>query len=1007
MALQKTTQNFPLVQGIDTKTDPFQLNIGQLSTLENGVFTNTKEIRKRNGYSPFPTTIESTGNISSPQAITTFKNELIEIANNNLYSFSEGTNKFTSKGQLISVVVTNTAVDSESAPNDSDANQDGAYHPNALFLTCWETLQTTTSITSPENSYYTITDYETSEIIAPRVALEDNAINPKAFAIGGYFIVFYVVSNTNTLKMLSIPAGTPLLPNSPVTFSTGLSSDSFYDVCILAGRVFVAYNSSTGVAIRYTDSSLAISPATTLGGETASGCIGVFGDTSNNTVWVTYYDGTRVRATQFSYSLATTLSPITIDTLTGVRNTNGYASAGTATIYYEVYTTDTNAIAGYYLKILKNTCTSAGVVGSPSLFLMNVGLVSKFFLNGTSRYVIVSFQSILQGTYFVVDTSGRVISKILQATAGGFTNLVYLANYTSSTLCEVNTVSTNNFAVALLQQKGGQYFRNLTTQNQGQFAQNIILGAIYSSLSFNSSTYENVDIANGLYIVGGVVSLYDGVGVTEAGFNLYPEGSTVDGNGSGGHLSDGTYSYKATYEWIDNFGQLNRSAPSPLGDSLTLSGGGSSQSSNLKIPTLPFTLKTSVQIVVYRTNANGTAYYRLPVVIANDPTAPYVNYLDSSPSDNSGYVELYTDTGEVDNIPLPPVNLITTFKTRVVAVPTESTSSFWYSKDVVPGVPAEFSDSFIWNITTIGGGITALHQMDDKLILFKKYQIFYMVGSGPALNGSNNDFTDAQIIPSDVGCVNPASVVLTPIGLFFDSAKGRYLLDRSLNVSYIGAPVEAYNQFSITSAILLPNYREVRFTLSNSTALVFNYFIGQWSVFTNISAISASIWEGLYTYLNSTQVMQEAVGTFTDNGSFIKMKIVTGWLNFSSVQGFQRIWKFLIFGTARSAHTLQVYLNFDYNPNTFQSSQIDATSLDGTAYGADSPYGSGSPYGGDYLGLYQWDVRNIIQRCESMQIWIEDTETSPYGEGYSLSNLEFELGVEGGAMRLPASKQIG
>ena len=41
----------------------------------------------------------------------------------------------------------------------------------------------------------------------------------------------------------------------------------------------------------------------------------------------------------------------------------------------------------------------------------------------------------------------------------------------------------------------------------------------------------------------------------------------------------------------------------------------------------------------------------------------------------------------------------------------------------------------------------------------------------------------------------------------------------------LGAPVEAYNQQTITSATLAPNVNQVRFTLGNGLALVYDYFM--------------------------------------------------------------------------------------------------------------------------------------------------------------------------------------
>ena len=107
----------------------------------------------------------------------------------------------------------------------------------------------------------------------------------------------------------------------------------------------------------------------------------------------------------------------------------------------------------------------------------------------------------------------------------------------------------------------------------------------------------------------------------------------------------------------------------------------------------------------------------------------------------------------------------------------------------------------------------------------------------PSPSGANNDFSEAIKIAGNTGCANPASVVEIKDGLFYqDPTKGIWLLDRSLQEYYIGADVEAFNGYIVTSAQLSEGYTQVRFSISNGTDLVYDYVAGQWSVFTNHSA---------------------------------------------------------------------------------------------------------------------------------------------------------------------------
>jgi hypothetical protein len=80
-------------------------------------------------------------------------------------------------------------------------------------------------------------------------------------------------------------------------------------------------------------------------------------------------------------------------------------------------------------------------------------------------------------------------------------------------------------------------------------------------------------------------------------------------------------------------------------------------------------------------------------------------------------------------------------------------------------------------VSQVGGDITALKAMDDKLIIFKENAIFYLSGDGPNNLGQQDTFIEPQLISSDIGCSVKNSVVLTPAGIFFKSHKGIHLLE--------------------------------------------------------------------------------------------------------------------------------------------------------------------------------------------------------------------------------------
>jgi hypothetical protein len=141
--------------------------------------------------------------------------------------------------------------------------------------------------------------------------------------------------------------------------------------------------------------------------------------------------------------------------------------------------------------------------------------------------------------------------------------------------------------------------------------------------------------------------------------------------------------------------------------------------------------------------------------------------------------------------------------------------------------------------------------MDDKLIIFKENAIFYLSGDGPNNLGQQDSFIEPQLISSDVGCSVTNSVVLTPQGLFFKSNKGIYLLSRSLGLDYLGAPVDDFNHLSITKADLVAKSDEVRFLTSDGVCLVYNYFRGLWTTFSNHEGSGSIMIGDTYYYVNT------------------------------------------------------------------------------------------------------------------------------------------------------------
>lgn len=1028
--LQKQNFFISLAQGISTKEDPKQVIPGKLLLLENAVFTSPKEIRKRYGYLALSTTatVDSTVTeygtllhaIPSGNFLASFNNEIILNTDFSLYSFSDSSASWIYKARNTICKLSSLDINRNTS---SQSVADSAINPIGVQVFAWED--------SSGTAHLSVMDTISGQLIVANRPIPPSGvgttIKPKCIYFSNKIIIFYLDTTTNMqLKFISYNNG---VFSAPVTVSAVVNvTHNNYDTIVTNNKLYVTFNtSSASITTLYYSPSL-VASATDTQAVNADNCITIFTDILAN-LWVAYATNTSVDLFILNTLLDTIVLPPTAITLANdVYNITGINGSGNSIIMYDIKgVADTD---GYFsnAQITYFRVSITGANNGPYSFLNSVGLQSKLFtilVNGTYvPHVLVSHDAALQPTYFLCNVyddnptlglpTANVAAKVAPSLAGGLPA-------SPSSLSFVNTLSDGVFQTAVLKKDLLFTFSddNGTVHTYSQ------LGVASYLFDFTVTNLNNIVLGNNLHISSGMLSMYDGANTVEHNFHLYPEAVTITVNTSGGNLTDNSaYGYQVTYEWTDNQGQLHRSSPSPIISILTGAHSNASQAV-LTIPTLRVTAKDNVNIVVYRTQANGTVYYRLNSPLSplyNSVTADSVMYTDNASDLSIGAnQQLYTTGGEVPNTAAPATSIVGEFKNRVILIPSENPSSWQFSKQVIPGSPVEFSNEFVQNIGTEGGPITAFIQMDSNGIFFKEKSIFYVSGEGPAPSGANNDFSQALAIASDVGCINAQSLILMPAGIIFKSSKGIYLLSRALAVEYIGSDVEAFNNDTITSAQLINYTNQIRFTLDSGVTLVYDYFVSQWSVFTNINAVSSLISGNVFTYLESTgRTSQETSGMFMDNGSPIRMKLVTSWLSLSGIQGFQRIYKALVLGQYFGPHNLSVEFAYDFNPINSQQVYINATNaLNSNVYGGDPSYALNSPYGGEFP-TYQWRIFTDKQVCEAIQITIQDLPfagtytnlqglptTVTYGESMSLSSISLELGMKKGLNKLPANRSFG
>ncbi len=1000
MALNKQALPINFAQGLDTKTDPKQVQVGRFLSLQNSVFDKGGLLQKRNGYQALPTLPDDTS-----VTLTTFNSNLLAIGEN-IQALSADSSRWIESGTFQPATL------------------------NVLPLVRNSLAQTTADVVvgnglacavyvgSDGNSYYQIDDAVTGQIVVPLTQLPATAALPRVFLLNRYFAITYLVTiGTTHLQVLTIPIYNPTFAPTTLDVSSQVSSlTAGYDGVINNNSLYLAWDGNDGGgAIRYCfiDSTLTIHTTHTLAGYTSTlMSVATNVETSGGTVWISFWESgsTNGYSAAFDSQYNTILAPTQTITTTVISELTSIALGMTLTLFYEVVN-DYTASSTRTDYIQKNTITESGTVSSPVVVVRSVGIAGKaFYVSNTGQiYLLAVYGGALQPTYFLIDQLGNVVAKLAYSNASGYaaTQILASATVTGSKI-----------------QMGYLYADLIQPVNKAQGVASV--NGIYLQTGINLVTFTISDsvsvtseIGNNLVLTGGITWAYDGVKPVEQNFNVWLEDIYGAQSGSG-NLSIQQYYYVFTYEWTDAQGNVHRSAPSvPFGINVTSASVGTS----IRVPTLRLTYKTapnSVRIVGYRWSAGQPVYYQFTsatMPYLNDPAVDDIQITDTlSDAQIIGNLILYTTGGVVEDIAPPSSTTMTLFKSRLFLVDSEDQNLLWFSKQVIEATPIEMSDLFtIYVAPTISaqgstGPITALSAMDDKLIIFKKDAIYYLTGTGPDNTGANNDFSDPIFITSTVGCANQQSIVFSPMGLIFESDKGRWILGRDLSTNYIGAPVEAYNGAVTNSAVNVPATNQVRMTLNTGVTLMYDYYFNQWGTFTNVPALSSTIYQGLHTYLNSFgQVYQELPGSYLDGSAPVLMSFTTSWLNLAGVQGYQRIYSFYLIGQYMSPHKLNVQVAYNYNPTPVQQSLITPNNF-APVYGQDLTYGSGTPYGGPG-NLEQWRIFMTRLRCEAFQITVSEVYDPSYGvaagAGLTLSGINCVLGIKRGYVPIKAQNSIG
>lgn len=989
MALEKQVIPVNFDKGLDTKSADQQALSGSFLTLENIIRRKNILTQKRNGFDELPKDILGGGSVPDGILLHDFNDEILLSSSDRLYSYNEVTDSWIDKGLLPNIhASTEQIVSSDLNSGAGDIAIGGGYK----IYTYSQTDRGTTAFC---RMFYTIVDEATGNKVFDSkssgdpsglgfygkvVALADRFVllTKAGTEIRIYDIEYSDIANISPKTIIGATGGT----HQAIGIENYENDAVYYYRDGTASNIHVGYITSAGEL----GDGLNGRPApivTTVSGSATQTLPEKFynhdivTDSANNRIGIVRGDGALYISDDLvttSYTTFTTGAVEVIGTTSAIAKANGDIKA----FFHGEHASTGRGLFLVNLAWSGSSIVVTGIYPHNPLVYNNIYVTSRCFeYNGKACVIAQSAGSEdtqLDLITYIINEEQDVLSRILVGVSGPkkytapYGNNCVDLNPTLVTNVELNT-QTGMYEAALT----NLIDRELTTGTP-----NLTGGIASVSLDLDSTDKMSAaKLSENLLLGSSLPTIYDGVSTSEHGFNLSPEGLTfTPAAGGSGTIPADTYYAAVVYEWTDRKGQTHYSTPSITQEAVLGAVG------RLEVTYLNYTLTKREDIrvglyigtspsIMYKVRDYGGELPRpdIPVGIGEEY---YTVQLTSLPADYTAGTPLYTTGGLLENTTLPPISSMTVHKDRLFFI-SEGERKYRYTKRAVNTEGVFYSDVFEKNIGSVDGA-KAVASMDDKLIIFTNNEAYYVIGEGPNDDGKQDDLRRPEKIPGNNGCTEPRSIINIPNGILFKSKKGLYLLDRGLTTKYLGAPVEDFNDLTITSATLLEDTDEVRFTTSDGRLLVYHYFHDTWSVFTNYESVSGDLTSKGYATLKLDGTVRIENDSYSDNGSDIQQLLETNWFSFAGIQGFQRIYEVAFTGNIKSNHTFKVEFAYNFDDNYTE------TKLIVLAPGDD-----------------QFTIKPARQKCTSIKLRISDVDDQG-GEsaGFELTAVSFLVGKKNG-----------
>jgi len=568
------------------------------------------------------------------------------------------------------------------------------------------------------------------------------------------------------------------------------------------------------------------------------------------------------------------------------------------------------------------------------------------------------------------------------------------------------------------------------------------------------------------YISGAQLHEYDGKEVREAGFITEPVAFIVEVPAAAGQLIEpGQYEYTVVYEWTTATGRRYFSGQSNDRSNSLIYDQDSSGTTNPSIyvwmPQLTnkrdlsranHERPVSCRVVIYRNNVDERIpkfkLFTFPMTEHFAPSQKSVAFADPIP-DRWGYWGVYVEDkdeetqdsnrelGIADGIcpydaqgafptGVPPYAPESCYDLAVhqQALFVSSTSGELYASlkplgsigTIFPSytiLPFHDRDFPITHIATAGGFLAALNSQGG-----------WRIGGDGNTQLEALPFAPPEAILKGQGPPPYGFIGDTPLGVFFSTSQGLYLIRPDSSVLPTGVSVEDFIQNGTPAAdpIVHPEEQLVIFPLKNYAAipgtlmLVYSYFYDMWGTW-NVESLGDSA--GAVSWMGENGVTHTYIGTFggsvlryknqpsdtiagnvfedvssTGTEYQITQKATTGWIQFPDVGESFRCYALKVIGKLQNDQAVDIRVDISYNFGPF--------GLDSHVF-AITP---GDPTAVEPIELL-CKLKKSKLKAVKVRVWCTPQDpASPVEGGFSFTSLTFEVGQRPTATSYKKAKQL-